>query len=296
VARVEAFFAAEHRASALQMYEEDRLDVLDLTAIPLAEQDRARQRHAAEYVSQPKHAVRNIGLDVSRPPFHDRRVRRALAMATDRETLASVVFHGLSFPATGGLWPPWVPSHSPGIALPYDPQRARRLLAEAGYPDGLRFPSVVALTFDEPRSRVLAEYLRAQWRENLGIDVSWEAVSMGEFLQRLKGGTHAQSPLLWSAGMAGFGRGDEVPTIEGWFALGWRNEAYEGLGEEIRHVTDPGERLRIGRAADRLLMEEAPTIILTYDRTGFLVKPWVTRIPLGTGSAAWWKDVVIEPH
>jgi len=59
--------------------------------------------------------------------------RGAMALATDRERLSSIFLQGLSFPASGGFIPPGMPRHAAGIALPYNPEESRRLLAEAGY-------------------------------------------------------------------------------------------------------------------------------------------------------------------
>ena len=83
-----------------------------------------------------------MAFDVRRAPFDDPRVRRAFAYALDRETLAGVTLGGYFSPASGGLVPPGMPAHSPGIGLPYSPERARDLLAEAGYPGGRGFPTV----------------------------------------------------------------------------------------------------------------------------------------------------------
>ena len=68
---------------------------------------------------------------MSQVPFNDIRVRRAFAFAIDRERLADVVLRGYHIPATGGVVPLRMPGHSSGISLPYDPERARQLLAEA---------------------------------------------------------------------------------------------------------------------------------------------------------------------
>jgi oligopeptide transport system substrate-binding protein len=65
------------------------------------------------------------------PPLDDLRLRRAIAMALDRQSLAE---RWGNSPATGGLVPPAMPGHTPGLALPYDAVQARRQLAEAGYP------------------------------------------------------------------------------------------------------------------------------------------------------------------
>ena len=73
-------------------------------------------------------------------------MRRAFALATDRERLANAVLNGALFPALGGLVPPGMPGHVAHIALPYDPQEARRLLAEAGYPGGRGLPRLKYVT------------------------------------------------------------------------------------------------------------------------------------------------------
>jgi ABC-type oligopeptide transport system substrate-binding subunit/DNA-binding SARP family transcriptional activator len=298
VERVEAFLGAEQYATALLLYEQDQLDILGLGPVPLSELDRVRQQHASEYVSQPVRAVFFAGLNVSHPALSDRRVRRALVMAVDRERMADLVYKGHHFPATGGLLPPCTAAHSPGIALPYDPARARRLLAEAGYPDGRAFPPLTALTFSHGIHLRPDEYLHAQWRENLGIDVSCQAVEIREYLDRLGPGAPTAKPPIWYGAMnMGIGRDDQVPeSLEGWFTEGWRNEAYTRLEAACRQSVDPDERLRLCREADSIIVEEAPTIILAYVRLAYLVKPWVTRFPLSASSRTWWKDTVIEPH
>jgi len=64
-----------------------------------------------------------------------------------------------------------MPGYSAGIGLPYAPQQARQLLAEAGYPDGRGFPAIEA---HHSRTSSSVEYLQAQWQENLGIDIAWK--------------------------------------------------------------------------------------------------------------------------
>jgi oligopeptide transport system substrate-binding protein len=133
--RVELSFLADPSAR-LKMYEASGSDILDMMFFPPAELGDARQRHAGEYVLGPRLWTSYVGFDVSRPPFGDVRVRRAFALATDRGILANVVLRGHGAPATGGFIPPGMPGHSPEIGLPYNPDQARQLLGEAGYPGG----------------------------------------------------------------------------------------------------------------------------------------------------------------
>jgi oligopeptide transport system substrate-binding protein len=277
----------------LGMYEADDLDVLlRLWYLPPLERDRVRQRHAGEYVSVPALHTGYVGFDVTRPPFHDVRVRRAFVLATDRETLADVVMQGHWFPAMGGFVPPGMPGHSPGIALPYDPGRARQFLAEAGYPGGRGFPIVDALTFRgiEP----VIEYLQTQWRENLGVEIPCRAVRIDEFeTERLKEAPR-MSITAWQA---------DYPDPDNFLRVGvqsagtgWRCTAYDRLVEEARRVMDQRERIKLYGQADRILVEQAPVMPFVHVRWGLLVKPWVRRYPTSAMRQWFWKDVIIEPH
>ncbi|MCJ7738067.1 MAG: ABC transporter substrate-binding protein, partial [Anaerolineae bacterium] len=92
-------------------YDSDQLDLAFLNGLTPEEMDRARQKHPDDYVTQPLPLTIYVGFDARQAPFDDRRVRRALALGTDRETLAHVVARGTVFPATGGILPPGMPGH-----------------------------------------------------------------------------------------------------------------------------------------------------------------------------------------
>jgi len=76
----------------------------------------------------------------------------------------------------------------------------------------------------------------------------------------------------------------------------WRCEAYDRLVNEARHTIDQGERMRLYRQADRILIEQAPVIPFVHLRWSLLVKPWVKRYPTSAMRQWFWKDVIIEPH
>jgi ABC-type oligopeptide transport system substrate-binding subunit len=293
LSRVEVSMVMTDRFAGLEMYEANNLDVFVFLAAALLEIERARQRHAGEYVSVPRLATPYVGFDASRPPFDDVRVRRAFVLATDKETLAAVAMRGYHFPATGGFVPPGVPGHSAGIGLPYDPERARQLLAEAGYPGGHGFPAVDSLMF--PVLSPLGDDLQVQWRENLGVEIQWEeSMMLRTVLDRLR----SEPPHIFVAGWVAdyldpdtFLRASPIRR-----ETRWRNEAYERLVEEARRVTDQGERMKLYGQADRILIEEAAIMPLTYARHHLLVKPWVRRFPTAPLRGWFWKDVIIEPH
>jgi oligopeptide transport system substrate-binding protein len=296
VQRVELFFLSSEPSARLAMYEADGLDCLDLSSSLHLEKDRVRQRHAREYVSLPELNNFHLGFDVSRPPFDDRRVRRAFVLATDRETLADVVLNGYYFPATGGFVPPGMPGHSPGIALPYDPEQARRLLAEAGYPNGRGFPDVECLTIPGPSAETMNEYLQTQWHENLGIEIVKPTAPIDSW-KMLYDRLDREPPHIFYIGwLADYADPDNFLRVGfPWKWTGWRHETYEKLVEEAGRLTDQAERMKLYGQADRILVEEAPIMTLAYRREHLLVKPWVRKYPASATRRVFWKDVIIEP-
>jgi ABC-type oligopeptide transport system substrate-binding subunit len=287
-----SLFSSAEWSAALAMYEADRLDIVELLDLPPLERDRARQEYAGEYASVPLLFTIYVGFNVSRPPFDDPRVRRAFVLAADRERLADVVWRGLYSPATGGFVPAGMPGHSAGIGLPYDPEHARQLLAEADYRGGRGFPVVDALVF---RRRVPeAEYLQAQWRENLGLEIRWKEMELGPLVNALD---REPSHLFLLGWVADYPDPDSfLRACSAHRRTRWRNEVYDRLVEEARRISDQEERVTMYQQADKILVEEAAIIPLLYRRSHLLVKPWVSDYPTSATNVSFWKDVIIEAH
>jgi ABC-type transport system substrate-binding protein len=187
--------------------------------------------------------------------------------------------------------------HSPGIALPHDPETGRRLLAEAGYPCGRGFPPVAYLEMPFSVYSELGEFLRQGWQEELGVEVTAETVESGTYTaiaERLGG----EPPDLFGWGwVADYSDPDNFLRV--FFATvptGWRNPTYEGLIEKARRLTDQRERMKLYSQADRILVEDATIVPVCYNRNTVLVKPWVRKFPMSPRGGWFWKDVVIEPH
>jgi len=231
--------------------------------------------------------------DVSHPPFDDPRVRRAFVLAADRQAIADLIGGGEFSPGTGGLVPPGMPGHSPGIGLPYDPEGARQLLAEAGYPGGQGFPDLVAWTIVS-RHWFAFEHLQAQWRETLGVEVALVSVDDDVLWNR----QIANLPPVWFlVEVAPFpdpydflGRGEGLRH-----QTRWRNEAFDKLVGQARRSPDQGERMRLYGQAERILVQEAAIVPLFYPRWCFLLKPWV-KLPALPFRHWYWKEIIIEPH
>ena len=284
----------EAKAVKLRMFEEDRLDVLGLWwGIPPAHVAHLLRRHGGELVSGLNLFVRYVAFDVSRPPFDDVRVRRAFAHAVDRRTLAYVILAGYDDPALGGLIPPGMPGYSPNAGLAYDPQRARALLADAGYRGGRGFPPIA---FSLPQGfEALGEYLRDGWQRVLGITVRLEMLPWEAYLARVQGAD--RPPVFLKGWVARYPDADTFLRASNFRALtGWQHREYEALVRRAGVLPDHDERLRLYRQADALLMQEAPIVPILYARRNFLLKPWVRTFPISPLKWWFWKDVVLFGH
>jgi oligopeptide transport system substrate-binding protein len=281
------------RVARLAAYEAGSMDYLALNPIPTGERARLRQGHAREHSSASDLSTAFVHFDTSRPPFHDHRVRRAFALALDREKVVEILGGGHHVPATGGFVPPEVPGHSPGIGLSFDPEGARQLLAEAGYPDGRDFPAVLARTWS-PRY-FMCEHFLACWRESLGITIELQNVDHQRFEESIR----TNPPHLVFGGWEA-----DYLDPDSFLRVGvdslrrthpWPHAAYDELVEKARRLMNQGERMKLYRQADKILMQEAYVVPTFYGRADFLVKPWVKypAAPLG-----WWalRDIVIQPY
>jgi oligopeptide transport system substrate-binding protein len=211
------------------------------------------------------------GFRADAPPFDDVRVRRAFAHALDRERFAEIFgLHGE--PALhGGFLPPAMPAHSHRVAPEHDLERARSLLAEAGYPEGKGLPEIV-LEFYEGHPRALIEEHARQWSQ-LGARVRAEAPPLEQI--GLRG---AQA---WSFGwIADFPdpRGMLDSFLDHHQAL-YRDDEIRALLERASVVRDQVERLRLyGQVEQRLIGEHAALVPLVYNRVGLVRRSWVDGV------------------
>ena len=214
-------------------------------------------------------------------------------MATNKQTLVRTVRPDC-FPATGGFVPPGMPGHLPEIGQVVDIERARQLLAEAGYPDGQGFPAVEFCARTDQAD--LEENLQAQWKENLGVNITCETVEWQEILTRLS----AQVPNLLIMGWVA-----DYPDPDNFLRAridhiqqqsGWRNDEYDGLVELAQRSLDQTERIKLYEKAELILAEDAPIMPMFHRSVRLLVKPWVTRFPTTGLRESFFKDVIIIPN
>ncbi len=269
----------------LEAYAADALDAISMITADPGTIARARAAHGRELVYIPQPSTYHLVFRADRPPFDDVRVRQAFVHAVDRDTLAREAWGGQYLPGTGGFVPPGMPGHSTGIGLAYDPERARGLLAQAGYPGGQDFPRVTWLySGGSPAEPPVVPFLRKAWRKNLGLSLEAQSVEWEAFIERRdRDPAHLA---LWGW-LADYPDPDALLRVlfhstEGINPPRWHNARFDALVEEAACVADQTRRMELYREADRILVAEKAVIMpLGYARGRILVKPWVTmpRVP-----------------
>jgi oligopeptide transport system substrate-binding protein len=152
------------KTTALALYEQGQLDFIDNHSIPTFEKPRLSRMPGFRRVPQLRGNY--YGFITDRRPFDDVRLRRAFSMAIDRSVFPKVL-HGGEQPAISWI-PPGMLGHDPGIGLPYNPQEARRLLKEAGYPDGKGFPPITISYNTDEDHKIVAEAAESQCSGSAG--------------------------------------------------------------------------------------------------------------------------------
>jgi oligopeptide transport system substrate-binding protein len=219
-----------------------------------------------------------VRLNVTRPALADARVRRAFSLAVDRERIVRRLAPAC-LPAEN-LVPTGTANHRPGPGARRDPELARRLLAEAGFPGGKGFPKLSYLCDSSGgggarmHERVAVE-LQSMWREELGVEVEIRQMEKPVYLVAQRQLDYDFSRSSW------IGDYNDPNTFLDLFTsgngnnrTGWKNADYDRLLTESQAATDPEQRLDLLRRAEALLVrDEAPVIPLWFEAGFTLYEP-----------------------
>jgi oligopeptide transport system substrate-binding protein len=276
------------------MYESSAIDLMYTGALSPEISNRLIQLNSDEYLSSPGGSTVILTFDTSKPPFNDPRVRQALIMAIDYQTIVGRAVKGSVLPAGGGLTPPGIPGHIPDLDRPTDLRNARKLLAEAGYPGGEGFPRLTALIQHSINKGDYFGAFVAGWKSTLGIDIGYEALEFNEYLSRVD----EKTPPMWLGSWgADYPDPDSFLNAANWLKLsGWRHKEYEALIRDAQGISNQGQRLAMYRQAERIIAQEMPAVPLSYGRDRLLIKPWVSALPISVIRGPILDEIVIDHH
>jgi oligopeptide transport system substrate-binding protein len=258
---VDAIFS-EHASTAFNLYATGETDWIDSTGIPPSIRDAVLKRpdlHTGPYFNTYFYRI-----NVTRPPFGDKRVRQALNLAIDKRAIVEHITRSGQIPALH-LVPPGVPGYTSPAGPDYDPERARALLAEAGFPGGRGIPSFEIFFNTSEEHRPIAEVIQQQWKEELGIQCQLVNQEWKVFLNSTRALEYDVSRGSWIGDYL-----DPSTFLDLWVPdnpnnrTGWSHPEYTRLVRAAGAETDPERRLAILAQAEAFLLDEAPILPIYF--------------------------------
>lgn len=206
-------------------------------------------------------------LNTLHPVLKDKRIRKALALTINREQIVKRVSQ-CGQKAAYSFTPPGVDGYYPDTEIPFDPETATALFAEAGFPNGEGFPKLEILFNTQEGHRKIALAVQQMWQQHLGIQVELVNTDWKVYLSREMIGDFQISRAGW------IGDYEDPNTFldlmrpnRGNNKTGWENLEFDALIDEANTQQDQVLRYEILRKAERLLIDEMPIIpIYTYVR------------------------------
>ena len=230
-----------------------------------------------------------LAFNATRKPFDDRRVRQALSMAIDKEAILHAVYQGAGEPAKT-LLPPTMWSYDDAVQdYPHDPQAAKKLLAEAGFPDGFE-TDLWAMPVQRPYNpdaRRVAELMQADLAK-VGVRARVVSYEWGEYRKRLQAGEAPMAEMGWTGDN---GDPDNFFTpnascaaarMGGGSVSKWCNKAFDALIQQAARLPDQAARAVLYQQAQVLMHDEAPFFLIAHsvtfqplrrEVTGFVMSP-----------------------
>lgn len=232
----------------------------------------------ADLVLFPESRLTYITVNEHDPTLQDVRVRQAIGFAINRNRMNHEVFKEIEVP-TGTLVPTGFAGHTPGddYGYTYDPEKAKRLLKEAGFAPGTG-PKIVMKHRPPTRNKGIAEAVQRDLQ------------AVGFTVELFPNDAKVHAPALrkgeYQIAEAGWGADYEDPKTYLILAVSnsaynfakWKDPEYDRLVEEAFRATEPVERVRLNRMAEKRLIDSGTLVPLATSLASMLVKPYVEGI------------------
>lgn len=267
--RIDAL-AVTRASTAFNLYSSGQADLLlDKGLIPSLMLPQLRGR--ADFHPGPLFATYFYRFNVTRPPFQDVRIRRAFALAIDKETIVERITRG-NEPIAQSLTPRGIADYNPPEGLPSDPTTAQGLLKLAGFPEGRGFPRVSLLYNKSELNEQIAVEIQAQWKRVLGVEVELRNQEWATYLRSLDELDFDIARSSW------VGDYDDPNTFLDCFVTGrgnnrtgWSDPTYDSLLNRALAEPNPTKRLQLLASAETILVTQALPIIPLYHFVGCLM-------------------------
>ncbi|HMF55211.1 MAG TPA: peptide ABC transporter substrate-binding protein [Pyrinomonadaceae bacterium] len=297
------FYPLDDNPTIMNLYKAGQVDAVLNHSVPAAWLDMIMPLR--DYMDSPEVSIDYYEINTRIPPMNDIRVRKAFNVAIDKVSFAK--WRKIIKPLTAFTPEGIFPGYPQPRGDQFDPARARQLLAEAGYPvtkngDGSyscpKFPaSEVEILYNTQESnKVVAEFIQAQWKQNLGITVQLRNMEWKTFLStRARGEFKGFARSGWVGDyMDPFTFLNIFYTKSGDNGTGWWDAKYVKMLDDANRELDQQKRYELLAKAEAFLMENQPMIPLDTAAVNWMKKPYVKGMYPNPGTLHPWKFVYIE--
>jgi oligopeptide transport system substrate-binding protein len=263
--------------------------------LPLSKIDYYAKQHSPFLRTAPYLGTYFYMINVTRPPFTDKRVRQALAMAIDREAITKSVSRAGELPAFH-FTPPDTIGYTARARIPHDVAKAKQLLAEAGFPDGRGFPKPTILYNTLESHKTIAEAIQQMWKQALNVEAVLENQEWKVYLNTKTQKNYDLARYGWIADYV-----DPNAFLGMWISgsgnndTGWSNAEYDRLIAAAGATTVTAERFELFQKAEALLLDEMPVIPIYFYTSVYLLQPSVKEWYLNLLDQQAYKDVYLDP-
>ncbi len=254
-------------------------------------------------------SVYYYGFQHKKELFANKKLRQAFNYAIDRDAIVQYTLKGQGLPAYNGIVPPAFPAYDAAAIKGYtfNPEKARQLLAEAGYPNGKGFPKLIHnINSGGGRNEQVAEATQKMLKENLNIDVEIIKMPFAQHLENLETGKAD----FWRAGWVA-----DYPDPENFLnllysvhippkmsdksyinSMRYASPQYDAAFSKGLATVDDAERNKLYRQADQIATDDAAIIPLFYYKDIRLLQPYVRNYPQNAMEYRDMTEVYLVPH
>ena len=296
------FYPMSDNPTIMNLYKVGEVDAVLNHTVPNAWLEVVRTKQ--DYMDGQEAAINYLLINVTQPPMNDVRVRKAFNYAIDKNAWAT--WRKIVKPLTAFTPEGIFAGYPQPKGDQFNPDEARRLMGEAGFPvikrgDGSyscpSFPvdQVEYIYNTQESNKAMAEWMQAQWKQNLGITISLRNMEWRTFLNvRAKLEYKGFSRGAWGADymdpftfLSLFYAGGESGT-------GWQDPKYIAMLDEANRMLDPKKRYELLAKAEKYLIDAQPMIPIDTAATNWVKKPYVKGMYPNAASLFPWKYVYIE--
>lgn len=294
-------------ATALKLYQTGQLDIMGTYNFPIDQISQMSKDPDFKQVNQ--FFVTYIGFNNVKPPFKEVRVRQAFAKAVDKDTLINKVLEGAVVRADT-IIPPGMPGYNASAAKiqEFNAADAKKLLADAGFPDGKDFPKVaLSINNQDPNYAKIGAALQQMWKENLGVNIDINTEELAKFNDDLTATANKpDDPAALSFYISVWGA--DYPDPQNFVSQQLRtgvgnnnghysNAQFDKLVDQADVEPDQSKRLPLYQQAEQIALTEVGWLPLYYGKANILLRSTVHGLvitPQGIFPKEDWTKVTVS--